>query len=46
MGSSRWSADDWTSYSSTTKAKTTDKILSQKDSKTVRNPVTKEKETI
>lgn len=26
--------------------KTTDKILSQKDSKTVRNPVTKEKETI
>lgn len=38
MGSSRWSADDWTSYSSTTKAKTTDKIFTSKSLKDSLNP--------
>lgn len=38
MGSSRWSADDWTSYSSTTKAKTTDKIFTSRTLKDSLNP--------
>lgn len=38
MGSSRWSADDWTSYSSTTKAKTTDKIFTSRSLKDSLNP--------
>lgn len=39
MGSSRWSADDWTSYSSTTKTKTTDKIFTSKHLKDSLNPL-------
>lgn len=38
MGSSRWSADDWTSYSSTTKTKTADKIFTSKALKDSLNP--------
>lgn len=38
MGSSRWSSDDWTSYSSTTKAKTTDKIFTSRTLKDSLNP--------
>lgn len=38
MGSSRWSADDWTSYSSTTKTKTADKIFTSKSLKDSLNP--------
>lgn len=38
MGSSRWSADDWTSYSSTTKTKTTDKIFTSRTLKDSLNP--------
>lgn len=38
MGSSRWSADDWTSYSSTAKTKTTDKIFTSRTLKDNLNP--------
>lgn len=38
MGSSRWSADDWTSYSSTTKTKTIDKIFTSRGLKDSLNP--------
>lgn len=38
MGSSRWSADDWTSYSSTTKTKTVDSIFKNKELKDSLNP--------
>lgn len=38
MGSSRWSADDWTSYSSSTKTKTTDKIFTSRTLKDSLNP--------
>lgn len=38
MGSSRWSADDWTSYSSTTKTKTADKIFTSRALKDSLNP--------
>ena len=38
MGSSRWSADDWTSYASTTRTKTTDKIFVSSGMKDSLNP--------
>ena len=38
MGSARWSADDWTNYSSTTRSKTTDKIFTSRGMKDSLNP--------
>lgn len=38
MGSSRWSADDWSSYASTTRTKTTDKIFASSGMKDSLNP--------
>lgn len=38
MGSSRWSSDDWSSYSSTVKTKTIDKLFSSRSLKDSLNP--------
>jgi hypothetical protein len=39
MGSSRWSPDDWVDYSSSTRAKTTDKIFTSRSLKDDLNPL-------